>query len=106
MHEGSNPDQWRYVPGKLNPADHGTRGLTVEELIDNECWWHGPAFLSQGNDNWPEQRFIGATSETLQEVKAEVRERTNHPQPDNLNSFVINNQEENQWRLDPIRFSK
>ena len=106
IHEGSNPDQWRYVPRKLNPADHGTRGLTVEELIDNECWWHGPAFLSQGNDNWPEQRFIGATSETLEEVKAEVHERTNHPQPDNLNSFVINNREENQWRLDPIRFSK
>ena len=37
IQEDSNPDQWRYVPGKLNPADYGTQGLTVEELIDNEC---------------------------------------------------------------------
>ena len=24
--ENSSKDDWRHVPGKLNPADHGTRG--------------------------------------------------------------------------------
>ena len=31
----SNPDQWRYVPTKMNPADHFTRGLTVAELVED-----------------------------------------------------------------------
>ena len=75
-------------------------------MIDNECWWRGPAFLSQTSENWPEREFTGATAETLEEVKAEVRERTDRPQQDNLNSFVTSKQKENQWRLDPTRFSK
>ena len=72
-------------------------------MIDNECWWRGPAFLSQTSENWPEGEFTGATAETLEEVKAEVRERTDRPQQDSLNSFVTSKQKENQWRLDPTR---
>ena len=30
----SNPDQWRYVSTKVNPADHLTRGLTIIELTE------------------------------------------------------------------------
>ena len=32
IHEFSSPNQCRYVPTNVNPADLGTRGLTVEEL--------------------------------------------------------------------------
>ena len=106
IHEDSNPDQWRYVPGKLNPADHGTRGLTGEDLINNECWWCGPKFLSQTSKNWPEREFRGVTSETLKEVKAEGHDRRDRPQRENLNSFGTSNQKEDEWRLNPNRFSK
>ncbi|XP_015747380.1 PREDICTED: uncharacterized protein LOC107327142 [Acropora digitifera] len=51
IYKDSNPEQWRYVPGKLNPPDHGTRGLTFEELVENECWWGGSTFLNQPNRN-------------------------------------------------------
>ena len=36
IHEQSDPNQWRYVPTKQNPADFGTRGLTVSELTESE----------------------------------------------------------------------
>ena len=40
----SNPDQWQYIPTKLNPADIGTRPVSVSEL-QASCWLSGPAFL-------------------------------------------------------------
>ena len=40
----SNPDQWQYIPTKLNPADIGTRPVSVSEL-QASCWHSGPAFL-------------------------------------------------------------
>lgn len=53
-------------------------------------------FVSQANDNWSERRVTGS-AETLEELKAEVRERTNRCQHDMLNSFATSNQGENQW---------
>ena len=34
IHERSVPSQWCCVPTNVNPADHRTRGLTVEELAN------------------------------------------------------------------------
>ena len=45
-------DQWRHVEGKLNPADIGTRGMTVEALKESE-WLTGPAWLTETEDTWP-----------------------------------------------------
>ena len=44
IHEETNPAQWKYVPTASNPADHGTRGLTVTELKDSKLWWEGQSF--------------------------------------------------------------
>eukprot|EP00794_Sanderia_malayensis_P005087 gene5087-biopygen4147 len=38
----SSPDQWKYVPTDENPADDVSRGLTMDELLDNKRWNHGP----------------------------------------------------------------
>ena len=58
IHEKSNPNQWRYVPNKQNPADHGTRGgreiLVSVPLPQN-------ALLSLGNGLSPRHsRFLNA----------------------------------------------
>ena len=50
--ENSTIDQWRHVEGKLNPADIGTRGMTVEALKESE-WLTGPAWLTETEDAWP-----------------------------------------------------
>ena len=36
IHDGSTPNQWKYVESKLNPADSATRGLTAKEFIGNK----------------------------------------------------------------------
>ena len=50
--ENSTIDQWRHVEGKLNSADIGPRGMTVEALRESE-WLIGPAWLTETEDAWP-----------------------------------------------------
>ena len=43
----TNPEQWRHVPTKQNPANLLTRGIKVTELTKEVKWWNGPPFLRQ-----------------------------------------------------------
>ena len=49
IHDGSTPQQWKYVPSELNPADDVTRG------VQGVRWLEGPAFLWQEEDMWPQR---------------------------------------------------
>ena len=73
IHEQSDPNQWRYVPTKQNPADFRTRGLTVSELAHSEMWWKGPTFLAFPGSDWPKPKSANQAEEALTEVKAERR---------------------------------
>uniref|UniRef100_A0A914PPY8 Integrase catalytic domain-containing protein n=1 Tax=Panagrolaimus davidi TaxID=227884 RepID=A0A914PPY8_9BILA len=42
-----------FIPGKLNPADLGTRGISLDKLKKADCWWNGPEFLKESRDKWP-----------------------------------------------------
>ncbi|XP_070182296.1 uncharacterized protein [Littorina saxatilis] len=42
--QNSQPEQWNYVSTAENPADHASRGLTVNEL-KSSIWFSGPEFL-------------------------------------------------------------
>ena len=42
--ENSTIDRWRHVEGKLNPADIGTRGMTVEALKELRAQRAGVAY--------------------------------------------------------------
>ena len=44
IHENSNPHNWRHIPGKVNPADHGTRGLIPSDIPN--LWLQPRDFLS------------------------------------------------------------
>lgn len=49
----SSPEQWRHVPGTVNPADLPTRGLSAMALAESEVWMEGPAFLKDDESTWP-----------------------------------------------------
>ena len=50
----STAAQWRYIETTLNPADKASRGMTVDELLTNERWKQGPAFLKKAEQSWPQ----------------------------------------------------
>ena len=50
--ENSSMDQWRHVKGVENPADIGTRGMSIEGLKES-VWLNGPAWLQTDDENWP-----------------------------------------------------
>jgi len=74
IHDGSNPNQWKYVPTKENPADDASRGLTADEMLKSKRWLNGPKFLWETNDSWPEQpNNLPDVSQDDNEVKKEVQ---------------------------------
>ena len=69
----SNPDQWRYVPTDLNPADLGTRGMTARELTESSKWWNGPDFLHCPEAEWPDCKFNKPSREAMTELKTNAQ---------------------------------
>ena len=49
----SKATQWGHCPGKINPADLLTRGVSGEELVSSEFWLHGPTELLQTSNIEP-----------------------------------------------------
>ena len=47
----SEPNQWHYVPGSLNPADIVSRGVGPAALVASE-WFSGPSFLHTYKSEW------------------------------------------------------
>ena len=113
IHEYSNPQQWRYVSTKENPADRATRGVSVSQLVSDELWWHGPQFLYDTEDKWPERRFSN-TQDSRNELKAHVRENRNEQCEFTSEETVTESQSRSfmtnvidpAWRLEPTRYSK
>ena len=46
----SEPFQWRFVPGKLTPADLASRGAGMEEANKKSIWLNEPAFFEVGGE--------------------------------------------------------
>ncbi|XP_015747609.1 PREDICTED: uncharacterized protein LOC107327381 [Acropora digitifera] len=53
IHDGSTPQQWRYVNREDNPADDGSKGLKLDVLTKNDRWLTGPKFLWEEEECWP-----------------------------------------------------
>ncbi|KAK6027473.1 peptidase family A16 [Ostertagia ostertagi] len=43
----------RFTPGNSNPADAGSRGVSIGQLVSDDTWWKGPHFLTKTEDHWP-----------------------------------------------------
>lgn len=45
--------EFRHVPGQDNLADLPSRGISTEDLIKNDLWWHGPSWRQKYSNEWP-----------------------------------------------------
>ncbi|XP_024877771.1 uncharacterized protein LOC112458391, partial [Temnothorax curvispinosus] len=44
---------WHHVPGRDNPADCASRGISPGELGNHPLWWYGPPWLKEDSSAWP-----------------------------------------------------
>ena len=62
----TNVDDWGHVKGLENPADIGSRGANISQLMKGKLWWEGPQWLSEGRENWPKQEVSLESSEEVE----------------------------------------
>ena len=71
IHDGSAPQEWRYVNRDENPADDGSKGLKLDVLIKNNRWLTGPKFLWKGGEYWPKMIEVPCLKDEDPEVRKE-----------------------------------
>ena len=47
-----------FVSTTENPADVATRGTTVSNLQNDYLWWHGPRWLTEAEEEWPNSAIV------------------------------------------------
>jgi hypothetical protein len=71
----SNKEWWRHCPGLENPADLASRGAPAHALVDSKLWWHGPAWLTEEESEWPNSPENHST-ETQEKIEEEETKKT------------------------------
>ena len=66
IHEKTNKDSWKWVPGAENPADIPSRGIWPLNDQKKELWLHGPEFLESGC--YPEQPLTHQPTEEMKKT--------------------------------------
>ena len=72
--------QWKHVSGVNNPADIGTRLISIEELRQSE-WFTGPAWLQESKEKWPKEVPLVLASDDDVHPSVFVSEAT-EPEPE------------------------
>ena len=62
-------EKWGHVSGLDNPADLGSRGLTIKQLIKSNLCSEGPKWLKQGETAWPKGILLSDSEEVKEEQK-------------------------------------
>ena len=65
---------FRYVRTQDNPADIASRGSTTSELRNSQLWWHGPRWLLDPTEQWPDEREQ-ITPDTLRDIESEYKQQ-------------------------------
>jgi len=92
----SNTEWWRHCPGLENPADLASRGAPAHALVESKLWWHGPAWLTEGESEWPNSPEHN-TNETQEKIEEEETKKTA-----NVSLAVVEITQPIEWHLDRV----
>ena len=95
IYQLANKNNWKFCPGKANPADLPSRSCLAEDLTRSDLWWHGPSFLRESDDHWPDMPT------TFDQEKAN-EELVKHPPPITYALVAASDHHSNTVRLDGI----
>jgi hypothetical protein len=71
--DGTNVNEWRWVPTNENVADEATKVTNEPTLQENSRWFRGPSFLLNEESEWPENRqIVSPCSEELRSLHVHV----------------------------------
>ena len=75
----TDSDQWYHVRGSENPADLGTRGVTLQAIEESKLWWEGPPFLTEKTRAEAPEVLTSLSIEAQSEDKVDVTAKTPVP---------------------------
>ncbi|XP_063446979.1 uncharacterized protein LOC134726470 [Mytilus trossulus] len=64
----TDPTDWYWIQGNLNPADLVTRPTQPDILDENSVWQRGPEFMRESIDCWPTRQDSTIESKQLPDV--------------------------------------
>lgn len=70
--------KWSHVRSEYNPADLASRGVSPQDLVSSDLWWHGPSWLKQPQSQWPAPVEISHTTD-LEQRKVKCNIATSPP---------------------------
>lgn len=72
VQRNSDTKLWHHVPTDQNPADILSRGCSASELLTATLWWHGPQFVMESYEKWP-NNSVQLSSEQVKECSGEYK---------------------------------
>ncbi|XP_055622043.1 uncharacterized protein LOC129773533 [Toxorhynchites rutilus septentrionalis] len=78
---------WNHVAGAENPADALSRGMTPDQLLNHQTWWHGPQWLHLEKEEWP--KSVKYSIEELNQATVEQRATVSAPAQEIKTSFIF-----------------
>lgn len=76
IQENLDPGNFYHIPGKENPADCLSRGLSPSQLMEHPLWFHGPRFARLPVEQWPVQSYDPSTACAAPEMKPVIMVNT------------------------------
>ncbi|CAK1595738.1 unnamed protein product [Parnassius mnemosyne] len=68
--------QWFHVKTNDNPADIGSRGMNLQQLIQFKQWWEGPAWLKEKNIEYSRPNLIPTDIERIKNIQVNLKTET------------------------------